>query len=466
MNNNQGILSSHQKLLDFLNRSMDVFLLGVSLGITHFLLDKPWGTFSTLLFLSGVFYFQLGSALTGIYSSQRSITTREQLFQMLMALLGSFILITMTTGIVYRFHGLANRIFLFGWFGISLVILGAWRVFVRKFLALLRRRGLNSRQAAIVGAGPLGRLLARKFEENPWMGIEVTAFYDENTDATEIGDLPVIRNIEQVITDVSQGYFRHVYITLPLSAECQVRRMINDMADSACSVFLIPDIFVFDLLHARQTSIDGLPAISIYDTPFSLADSVIKRGFDILGSLAILTIIALPMLAIAVAISLTSRGPIIFRQHRYGLDGKPIEVWKFRTMNTTENGSVVTQAKRNDARLTPVGGFLRKTSLDELPQFFNVLQGHMSIVGPRPHAVAHNEEYRKLIKGYIHRHKVTPGITGWAQVNGWRGETDTLEKMEKRVQFDLAYIRNWNVWLDFKIVFLTIFKGFVNRNAY
>jgi len=265
---------------------------------------------------------------------------------------------------------------------------------------------------------------------------------------------------------VSQGYFRHVYITLPLSAECQVRRMINDMADSACSVFLIPDIFVFDLLHARQTSIDGLPAISIYDTPFSLADSVIKRGFDILGSLAILTIIALPMLAIAVAISLTSRGPIIFRQHRYGLDGKPIEVWKFRTMNTTENGSVVTQAKRNDARLTPVGGFLRKTSLDELPQFFNVLQGHMSIVGPRPHAVAHNEEYRKLIKGYMQRHKVKPGITGWAQVNGWRGETDTLEKMEKRVQFDLAYIRNWNVWLDFKIVFLTIFKGFVNRNAY
>lgn len=466
MKSNQGILSSHQKLLDFLNRSMDVFLLGVGLTLAHILADKSWGSFSTLLFLFGVLYFQLGSALTGIYSSQRSITTREQLFQMFMALLGSFVLITMTTSVVYRFHGLANRIFLFSWFGLSLAMLSAWRMFVRKFLALLRRRGLNTRQAAIVGAGQLGRLLARKFEENPWMGIEVTAFYDENSELSEIGDIPVIRNLEQVTADVSQGYFRHVYITLPLSAECEVRRMINDMADSACSVFLIPDIFVFDLLHARQTSIDGLPAISIYDTPFSLADSVIKRGFDILGSLAILSIITLPMLAIAIAIRLTSRGPIIFRQHRYGLDGKPIEVWKFRTMNTTENGSVVTQAKKNDSRLTPIGGFLRKTSLDELPQFFNVLQGHMSIVGPRPHAVAHNEEYRKLIKGYMQRHKVKPGITGWAQVNGWRGETDTLEKMEKRVQFDLAYIRNWNVWLDFKIVFLTIFKGFVNKNAY
>jgi putative colanic acid biosynthesis UDP-glucose lipid carrier transferase len=179
-----------------------------------------------------------------------------------------------------------------------------------------------------------------------------------------------------------------------------------------------------------------------------------------------MTFIAIPMLVIAAAVKITSPGPVIFKQIRYGLDGKAIKVWKFRSMSTMDNGSSVKQATKNDARITPLGAFLRRTSLDELPQFINVLQGQMSIVGPRPHAVAHNEEYRKLIKGYMLRHKVKPGITGWAQINGWRGETDTLDKMEKRVEYDLAYIRNWTVWLDVKIVFLTVFKGFINKNAY
>ena len=170
--------------------------------------------------------------------------------------------------------------------------------------------------------------------------------------------------------------------------------------------------------------------------------------------------------AIALAVKLSSPGPVIFRQTRYGMDGKPIKVWKFRSMKVMENDKVVTQATQNDPRVTKVGNFLRRTSLDELPQFINVLTGGMSIVGPRPHAVAHNEQYRQLIEGYMLRHKVKPGITGWAQINGWRGETDTLEKMEKRVEFDLEYIREWSVWFDIKIVFLTVFKGFVNKAAY
>ncbi len=172
------------------------------------------------------------------------------------------------------------------------------------------------------------------------------------------------------------------------------------------------------------------------------------------------------MVFISIAVKLTSSGPVFFKQYRYGIDGKAIKVWKFRSMNVMENGDKVTQAKKGDNRLTPIGSFLRRTSLDELPQFINVIQGSMSIVGPRPHAVAHNEEYRKLINGYMLRHLVKPGITGWAQINGWRGETDTLEKMEKRIEFDLDYIRNWSVFLDAKIVFLTIFKGFIDKNAY
>ncbi|ECZ3015487.1 exopolysaccharide biosynthesis polyprenyl glycosylphosphotransferase [Salmonella enterica subsp. enterica serovar Cerro] len=182
---------------------------------------------------------------------------------------------------------------------------------------------------------------------------------------------------------------------------------------------------------------------------------------------ALITLLISPVLCcIALAVKLSSPGPVIFRQTRYGMDGKPIKVWKFRSMKVMENDKVVTQATQNDPRVTRVGNFLRRTSLDELPQFINVLTGGMSIVGPRPHAVAHNEQYRQLIEGYMLRHKMKPGITGWAQINGWRGETDTLEKMEKRVEFDLEYIREWSIWFDIKIVFLTIFKGFVNKAAY
>jgi len=191
----------------------------------------------------------------------------------------------------------------------------------------------------------------------------------------------------------------------------------------------------------------------------------LKRFQDILLTTIILVIILLPMIAIAIAIKVTSGGPVLFKQRRYGIDGQEINVWKFRTMRVMENDGEIKQAKKNDPRVTKLGLFLRQTSLDELPQFFNVLQGSMSIVGPRPHAVSHNEQYRQLIKGYMHRHAVKPGITGWAQINGWRGETDTLGKMEKRIEYDLWYIRHWSLWLDLRIILLTIIRGFYNDKA-
>ncbi|HBX2594003.1 TPA: exopolysaccharide biosynthesis polyprenyl glycosylphosphotransferase, partial [Klebsiella pneumoniae] len=202
------------------------------------------------------------------------------------------------------------------------------------------------------------------------------------------------------------------------------------------------------------------------ESPLSGINMVFKRLEDIIVSLSILIVISPVLLIIACAVKFTSPGPVIFRQIRYGMDGKSIKVWKFRSMTVMENDNNVTQATKHDLRVTKVGKFLRRTSLDELPQFFNVLFGQMSVVGPRPHAVSHNEQYRTLIKGYMLRHKVKPGITGLAQVNGWRGETDTLDKMQKRVEYDLLYIRNWSIWLDLKIIFLTIFKGFVNKSAY
>lgn len=212
--------------------------------------------------------------------------------------------------------------------------------------------------------------------------------------------------------------------------------------------------------------LSGHYAISIYETPFAGIDSMIKRMEDIVFSLLILCIIAIPMMLIAIGIKTTSKGPIFFKQTRYGMDGEKIRVWKFRTMTVTEDGEKVMQAKRNDNRITHFGGFLRRTSLDELPQFFNSLGGSMSIVGPRPHAVAHNEEYRAKIHGYMLRHKVKPGITGLAQINGFRGETDTLDKMEGRVKYDLLYIQTWSLILDVKIICLTVFRGFVGKNVY
>jgi len=219
-------------------------------------------------------------------------------------------------------------------------------------------------------------------------------------------------------------------------------------------------------MNMRWSSIGHIGAISLLESPLIGTSEWLKRFGDLLFASGILAIIMIPMLVIALSIKLTSKGPILFKQKRFGLDGKEIKVWKFRSMSVCEDGDQVIQATKNDSRITPVGSFLRKTSLDELPQFFNVLQGSMSVVGPRPHAVSHNEEYRVLIGGYMLRHMVKPGITGWAQINGWRGETDSLDKMEGRVEHDLWYIKHWSVWLDIKIIFLTVFRGFVDKNAY
>jgi putative colanic acid biosynthesis UDP-glucose lipid carrier transferase len=228
----------------------------------------------------------------------------------------------------------------------------------------------------------------------------------------------------------------------------------------------VPDFFVFDLIQARFDHVAGIPVVAICESPFVGANGAIKRLSDICLTLMILALIWPVMLVVALAVKLTSPGPILFTQRRYGADGESIVVYKFRSMTVMEDGTQIRQAQKNDQRLTPIGAFIRRTSLDELPQFINVLQGRMSIVGPRPHANAHNELYRTLIKGYMIRHKVKPGITGWAQVSGFRGETDTLEKMEKRISHDLDYLRNWSIWLDLKIIFMTAFSVVRDRNAY
>ncbi|MFO0261125.1 MAG: undecaprenyl-phosphate glucose phosphotransferase, partial [Planctomycetota bacterium] len=257
-----------------------------------------------------------------------------------------------------------------------------------------------------------------------------------------------------------------VFVTLPMRAEEPIRDIVSRLADTTASVYIVPDLFVFQLLHSRWTDIQGIPVVSIYENPLYGVDGLVKRLCDVALATIGLLVLALPLLAIAAAIKLTSRGPVFFKQRRYGLDGREILVWKFRSMKVQENGPQVVQAQKNDPRLTSIGGFLRKTSLDELPQLFNVLGGSMSLVGPRPHASAHNEYYRKQIDGYMLRHKVKPGITGLAQVNGCRGETEQLEKMERRVHFDHKYIREWSLWLDLQILWKTFAVVLSRQNAY
>ncbi|GJI91815.1 undecaprenyl-phosphate glucose phosphotransferase [Rugamonas sp. R1(2021)] len=330
------------------------------------------------------------------------------------------------------------------------------------------RRASEVRSVVIVGANDLGLRFAEKIENQAGHLMQVRGFFD---DRMELRRPPGLRHeMLGKMDDVAQYVRAHnvkmIYISQPISAQPRIRKLIDELQDTTASVYFLPDIYVFDLMQARFDSVAGMPVIAICETPFTGFNSMVKRVSDIVLALAIQIMLLPIMLVIALLVKLGSPGPVIFRQRRYGLYGEEIIVYKFRSMTVTEDGDKVVQARKGDQRVTPIGAFLRKSSLDELPQFINVLQGRMSIVGPRPHAVAHNEQYRKLIKGYMLRHKVKPGITGWAQVNGLRGETETLDKMEARIQYDLDYLRSWSLWLDIWIILCTVKVVLKRENAF
>ncbi|MGE0312095.1 MAG: undecaprenyl-phosphate glucose phosphotransferase [Lautropia sp.] len=322
--------------------------------------------------------------------------------------------------------------------------------------------------AIVVAANGLGRALARSIQEDNLSQTRIMAFFDDRTPERlgQVLEAPVAGGFDSVATFVRANRVDQIFIALPMASQPRILRLLEELRDTTASIYFVPDIFMFDLIQARVDSVGGLPVVAVCESPFYGTTGVLKRLSDlVIASIAL--ILTLPIMAvIAVAIKLTSRGPVIFKQRRYGLDGSEINVYKFRTMRVQENGAEVRQATKNDSRITPVGAFLRRTSLDELPQFFNVIQGRMSVVGPRPHAVAHNETYRKMIKGYMIRHKVKPGITGLAQVNGARGETDTVEKMELRIRYDLEYLRHWSLRLDLRIIAKTVLVAFRDPNAY
>ena len=360
-----------------------------------------------------------------------------------------------------------SRVVMVSWFVSTPMILYLTHRLARVWVRRMRVRG-NLRNAVIVGATGLALRLMQRIELDPCLMISVNGFFeDRESDRLPATALPhLLGTVDTLAEYVKKNNIHIVYITLPMNRMPRMQALMDALHDTTVSIYFVPDVFLFDLIQARIDNIAGVPVIGVRETPLVSINSFNKRVLDILLTLVILPLISPVLLVVALGVKLSSKGPIIFQQRRYGLEGEEIYVYKFRSMTACEDGVDLRQATRGDARVTKFGAFIRKTSIDELPQFFNVLQGRMSIVGPRPHAVAHNELYRTLISGYMIRHKVRPGITGWAQVNGMRGETDTVEKMEQRVQYDLAYLRNWSISFDLRIILRTISVLIKGENAY
>jgi putative colanic acid biosynthesis UDP-glucose lipid carrier transferase len=319
----------------------------------------------------------------------------------------------------------------------------------------------------IIGVNEIGLELARRAGHHACLGHFMGFFDFRSADRLPLASHEqLVGRCKDVPEFVRRNAIDAIYIALPISNAPRIEQLLQELRDTTASIYFVPNIFAFDLVQARCVEINGIPAFSICDTPFYGMNAVRKRMLDFVLACLGIAVLWPIMLAIAIAVKLSSPGPVLFKQRRYGLNGEQILVYKFRTMTVCEDGREVKQATRHDRRITPVGRLLRKTSLDELAQLFNVLAGDMSFVGPRPHAVAHNELYRKLIGGYMIRHKVPPGITGWAQVNGLRGETATVEKMRLRVQYDLEYLRNWSLRLDLQILLKTVLSVVRDVNAY
>ena len=449
-----------QKVLDF-------FFLSSALISLNYLYNGGWNLTYFIAGMASGAVFVFLAQFHGVYEGWRGYSIINEVSKVLKSWTYTWFIIVAAIFAI-KTSSYFSRFIIFSWGLLVPTVLISYKLVMRSLVAKVRLKEGRWKRIAIGGAGALGKKLGQTFCDNEWLGCKVFAFYDDNPElanSSQIG-IEVKGTLDDMVEDAKSGNYDDVYLTLPLRAEKRIKEVIKYLSNSSTCVKIVPDFFSFDLLRSKWTDLGGIPVISVYDSPLDGLGTLVKRIEDIILSLIILTAVSPIMLLIYIGVKISSPGPFLFKQKRYGAKGNEIIVWKIRSMTVCENGNSVNQAVKNDRRVTKIGGFLRKTSLDELPQFLNVLSGSMSVVGPRPHASTHNEYYRVKIPGYMQRHLMKPGITGWAQVNGWRGETDTIDKMEKRIQYDLDYLKRWSVWFDIKIVVLTIFKGFINKNAY
>ncbi len=435
-----------------LNRILDALLILLSLWVLCriYPIDSNQADLYQYLGVISVALYLLVANFRSVYRSAR-LETYSQIAQ---KIIGSWIIVAfllIALAFLSKTSSTFSRVIIGSWITITPILLVLERLIIYFGLRKLRSQGANTRTYIVFGSQEGGHLMQQKIAQTPWAGMT----YLGSTD-----------NYQDLLGKISDKHIDYVFITNAEMNPDLSRKAIAGLSDSTASVYIVPQLFLHNAFDSGWVTLGNTPMITVNDHPFYGSYWLLKKMEDIiLGS--IIFILSLPvMICIAIGIKLSSKGPVLFKQRRYGLNGEVIQVLKFRTMRTLDEGAVVVQATKGDPRITKLGHFLRRTSLDELPQFWNVIQGSMSIVGPRPHAVAHNEEYRQLIEGYMLRHKVKPGITGWAQANGLRGETETLDKMKARVDFDLYYINHWSIWLDLKIILMTIMNGFTGKTAY
>ena len=395
--------------------------------------------------------------------------------------------LVLLAGLVFSFlihHvGDLSRLWMLYWYLSGLCLLLTVRACLYLLLLRLRARGFNQRRVLIVGDNPVGRELALRARQQAWFGYEVVGVHPGSGDAgVSLVDASVAGAADTVfpagcsasaavaLTDiadfVTSQRIDELWVTLPMAAAPELQALHYLLRSVLADVRWIPDTLSMQAMSLQMVDFLGFPALDLNAPVSRGAPAAIKVAFDKVFSMLVLLLLSPVLLCIAFGIKVTSVGPVLFKQSRLGLNGRKFDVYKFRTMAVHHEPGTVTQARRGDQRVTRFGAFLRRRSLDELPQFVNVLLGDMSVVGPRPHALAHNEFYKALLERYMLRHRVRPGITGWAQIHGYRGETDTVDKMAKRVQFDLYYIQNWSLWMDVRIVFRTALGGWSGKNVY
>ena len=466
----KGLLKEHSRVISLLTRIMDmvtVYIAGWFSYVIRFnVLDIP-SSYNTAMII-GILFTPLVFTFFNIYASFRGQGFIRHIMLLVQAVC---VLGLMLAGLSFFTKSGAHfsRAWFIYWMGSILFLVILFRCSLLLILRFMRARGLNERRVVILGAGVLGVKFANTVQQALWTGFNIIAFIDDHADKkpSHIHQIPVIQTPVNVSEYLSQQGVDEIWLALPLHAEDRVKEILYQLRHQTITTRLVLDIFSLDLLNHSITEVAGFPVLNLRSSPMTGINRLIKAFEDRMLAILILIFISPLLLIISMAVKCTSKGPIFFKQQRLGWDGRIIKIYKFRTMyEHIEEEGRITQAKWGDTRITTLGKFLRRTSLDELPQFLNVLQGRMSIVGPRPHALMHNELYKDSVHTYMQRHRVKPGITGWAQINGWRGETDTLNKMQKRVEYDLYYINNWSLGFDLQIILLTLFHGFFNRNAY
>lgn len=465
----RGALRRHEGWVSSVQRLSDATIILAAQLLANRLYGELWTERTMTVFVIGILVFGFAAEVIGLYRPYRMDSIGREIKDALLAW-SAVPLALLAFWFFTKTSTQYSRMTATFWFTLAPVALCGLRMGVRLGLRILRAQGHNTRRVAILGCTRDAERLAECLDELPWLGLRLMGIYDDRSEKRRHrpnhAGCRVLGTFDDLVRLCRQGAIDVVYVALPLRAELRTANILSRLADTTVTVYLVADFLYFSLLRAHWSQVGEIPVVSVHNSPFEGIVGWVKRIEDLVLGSVIVLLTAIPMLVVAIVIKVSSPGPVFFRQWRYGLCGKKIRILKFRTMTVCEDGPNIKQVSKNDSRVTRIGRFLRRTSIDEFPQFLQVLTGELSLVGPRPHAVAHNEQYRTLIHGYMLRHMVKPGITGWAQVNGWRGETAEIERMEQRVRHDLEYIRNWNLLLDLKIIFLTVFGGKKSRNAY